>query len=391
MLRIPFLFLLLFSLALTACDNSVEPDNSAGDLTTSATPEDYLAQPDVTGPAYLQYTAGDNGMTYYYLNFPETPDADTVPGYGDGGIQVPAFDPATGRFELLFPEPNGDTLLLTTMDEEPISYRLVGPFVPGGSVRLISPGGTETTLRAVEPAVRVAPQLVSRKEALFQNMAETPEARFVATLLPAATPDTAFNRRINTDVYQAITGDSTRSILGPEFKAAIAAFADTLMVSYLADRPERSDVVEFPYSYTSEDDITMSVYWNQNDLYTFAISFYNYSGGAHGNYYTELFSYRPSEGKRITLADLVAPERQEELLPALERALRRQYELTDDQPLSSFLFDNEMTLTNNVAVLPQGLLFSYSPYEIAAYAMGQIDLYLPFSELEGLVRKPSLK
>ncbi len=395
MTRSLFLFTLLIFIALSACDNSADPagtSTSTGSSTAADSPAEYLAKADMDDPTYLQYTADDReAMTYYYLRYPEVPGIDSVRGYGEGGVQMPTFDPATGRFELYFPELRGDTLLLTGVDEAATPFRLVGPFTAGAAVRRITLGGTETALRPTVPAVRVAPQLVNRNEPLFADLAETPEANFTAALLPAATADTAFNRRINTDIYHAVTGDSTRTVLGPEFKQAIAAFADTLMAGYLTDKPERSEVIEYPFSYSSQDDITMTVYWNQNDLFTFALYFYNYSGGAHGNHYTELFSYRPSQGRRITLDDLITPARQEELLPALERALRRQYELDKDEPLANFLFDNEMTLTTNVALLPEGLLFSYSPYEIAAYAMGQIDLYLPFSELKGLLREPAVK
>jgi hypothetical protein len=56
-----------------------------------------------------------------------------------------------------------------------------------------------------------------------------------------------------------------------------------------------------------------------------------------------------------------------------------------NEPLSNALFENSIEPTNNFCITKKGILFLYNPYEIAAYAMGEIELFIPFEELKTVV------
>ena len=67
--------------------------------------------------------------------------------------------------------------------------------------------------------------------------------------------------------------------------------------------------------------------------------------------------------------------------------MRRTLGLKPDEPLDEMLLVEQMTLTRNVYLTPGGVVFIYLPYEIASYAQGEIRLFIPYSELRGLLRE----
>jgi hypothetical protein len=46
-----------------------------------------------------------------------------------------------------------------------------------------------------------------------------------------------------------------------------------------------------------------------------------------------------------------------------------------------------MQLTTNVCLTPGGGLFGYVPYEISAYALGEVSVFVPLAELRPLLRE----
>jgi len=129
-----------------------------------------------------------------------------------------------------------------------------------------------------------------------------------------------------------------------------------------------------------------NVAYNQNNLLTIGYFSYSYYGGAHGMYATGYMSYDLKNKKRLQLKDVFKPGYEEKLAIALERALRRQFQLQSDQPLSEILFEDSISLTENFGLTGKGIYFNYVPYEIASYAAGEIKLYVPFTEIKDLLQ-----
>ena len=46
-----------------------------------------------------------------------------------------------------------------------------------------------------------------------------------------------------------------------------------------------------------------------------------------------------------------------------------------------------MRLTTNAYLTPGGVLFGYVPYEISAYALGEVSVFVPLAELRPLLRE----
>ncbi len=130
----------------------------------------------------------------------------------------------------------------------------------------------------------------------------------------------------------------------------------------------------------------MQVIFNEKDLLSLGFSGYAFDGGAHGNYGTTLASYDLATKKLLALDDVFKPNYQKTMSAALERALRKKYKLNPKESLNQFLFENKIEANNNFAVTRKGILFNYTPYEIAAYAMGEIQLYVSFEELKAVLK-----
>ncbi len=132
------------------------------------------------------------------------------------------------------------------------------------------------------------------------------------------------------------------------------------------------------------------VVYNEKNILSLAISNYDFEGGAHGNHGTTLVSYNLNEKKVIILNDVFGADYKPILNKALETSLRKKFKLASKDSLSNILFDNKIEATDNFCITNKGILFMYNPYEIASYAAGEIDLYVPFADIKQVLN-PSLK
>ena len=77
-----------------------------------------------------------------------------------------------------------------------------------------------------------------------------------------------------------------------------------------------------------------------------------------------------------------------QLQPHLNTAARRWAGMGAHEPLDNVFFveNNTIPLTDNVGILDKGLVFNYVPYEIGSYAMGEVRLFVPFSDIQQLLK-----
>jgi Protein of unknown function (DUF3298)/Deacetylase PdaC len=130
----------------------------------------------------------------------------------------------------------------------------------------------------------------------------------------------------------------------------------------------------------------MNVLSNTADRVSLEYTNYWYTGGAHGNYGSSLVTYDLKTQKVITLNDVFKPNYQKMLNAALAKSVRKTFNLKPNEPLSNVLFENAIEANDNFCVTSKGILFNYTPYEIAAYAAGEIQLFVPFEEIKGILK-----
>lgn len=118
---------------------------------------------------------------------------------------------------------------------------------------------------------------------------------------------------------------------------------------------------------------------------------YTYTGGAHPNTQISLQSFSRRTGHALQLTEVVSDTTA--LLGLVERAFRKQQDIRPGQNLEAagyFLRDSQFFLPDTFGIGREGLIFLYNPYEIAAYAVGPIQLTIPYSELKAVLREKML-
>jgi hypothetical protein len=137
------------------------------------------------------------------------------------------------------------------------------------------------------------------------------------------------------------------------------------------------------------DERRMEVIHADHRVLSVELDLYAFTGGAHPNTFIELQSYDLATGEPLELADLVAAGAGPRLDELGERLFRRAREIPEGESLAEAGFwfeDDRFQLTDNFAVIGEGLVFVFNPYEVAPYVFGPTRITLPWSELRGLLR-----
>lgn len=132
-----------------------------------------------------------------------------------------------------------------------------------------------------------------------------------------------------------------------------------------------------------DEDKTMEVLFNQDNLLSIAVMDYSYAGGAHGNYGSACSSFDVAKKKKIKLEDVFKPGYEATLTKALTEAAKKKFKTKD---LNEILFVDKVEPNGNFFLTGKGICFNYVPYEIGSYAAGELKIFVPFGELKSVMR-----
>ena len=134
-------------------------------------------------------------------------------------------------------------------------------------------------------------------------------------------------------------------------------------------------------------DVQLTMKTLDKNLCVFMFAKDNYMGGAHGLYWTQYVNYDVAQDKVIKLTDLVTDT--VKLRKAITEALFEQEGVTSITALNEngFLLEEGSTtvpITQNIYMENFSIHFVYSPYEIACYARGEVDVCVEPYRLDAL-------
>ncbi len=194
--------------------------------------------------------------------------------------------------------------------------------------------------------------------------------------------------------------------------ANLDASAAQQMADYYGKLWERREGFALVRSYRVADNALFSTY-----LYSST----NHYGGAHSFTSSYQFSVRKRDGKLLSIEDIVRRERLEDFREVVTDELRRMYcqrnELREDTPLDSTAMelpqkpcirfeDGRRSLSDDgtdlgldtsealppgklalqhVALMPNGVVVTYHPYEVDCFANGEYHVLVPFARLKGML------
>jgi hypothetical protein len=98
----------------------------------------------------------------------------------------------------------------------------------------------------------------------------------------------------------------------------------------------------------------------------------------------------PKTGTAYSLSDFLVPDSEKKITQIGEEIFRKQQNLGPKENLGEagyFFKDDKFYLNNNFLVDPEGLTFLYNAYEIAPYVMGPIELKIPHSSIQKLIKE----
>lgn len=132
----------------------------------------------------------------------------------------------------------------------------------------------------------------------------------------------------------------------------------------------------------------MEVVYNSPRLLAMRQNWYNFTGGAHGNYGANYFVIDLEQGKRVVLDDIIQPKFRDEMGVILEQKVAERQGLAANETLQDIGIDTEAVKpTENFYLTHKGIGFYYAPYQIAPYAVGAIEVFVPFSECQSLLQE----
>ena len=118
---------------------------------------------------------------------------------------------------------------------------------------------------------------------------------------------------------------------------------------------------------------------------------HTYSGGAHGMYGNSYVNLDLVNNRRISLSDIIDTVAAKSTVEKmLEQQFRKNFPFEEGEKLKDVLMVEKIPITENFMLTGKGIGFNYDPYEIAAYAYGQIFLIIPYKDLRSYL-KPDFK
>lgn len=128
---------------------------------------------------------------------------------------------------------------------------------------------------------------------------------------------------------------------------------------------------------------TVQYLGQRHNIATFREYFFEYSGGVHGNYYTKFINFDLNSHRILNIDDLlISPEKRSELLQKWREAnAKRQAESVFSDWDSS-----AAGLSENFYFTHDGLMFRYGVYELAPFVAGEVDVIIPYYELQNIIK-----
>jgi len=131
-----------------------------------------------------------------------------------------------------------------------------------------------------------------------------------------------------------------------------------------------------------------------DDLLSFELTFYDYSGGAHPNSYTRTFTYDVKSGKRLQLRELFKSNTNY-LKPISDyciEALKKQMRDVENgiEPDEKWIKEGAGPKDENYgnwSVSKKGLVVTFDPYQVAPYAAGPQVVVVPYKILKDIVKE----
>jgi hypothetical protein len=167
--------------------------------------------------------------------------------------------------------------------------------------------------------------------------------------------------------------------LEEEFKQSIAWFDELQMDSLY--------FVEFGTEMQFTFETGFQVEYNSKEFISIALSHYQFTGGAHGNYFALGYNILMKDGSALTLKDIIKDDSFDLLAFECEQAILEMYEA--NTLIEAGLFEDEIEILNDqdFYIKPGVLVLQFDPYEIGPWVMGEVTAEIPFEKIKDILKE----
>lgn len=190
---------------------------------------------------------------------------------------------------------------------------------------------------------------------------------------------------INIDYPQIVNNNNDSIIakvnkfLEEEFKQSITWFDETVVdTSYLLEFAK-----ENPFSFETG----YQVEYNTTNFLSLTLNHYQYTGGAHGNYFAVGYNINMDDGSILTLNDIIQEGSIDLLTYECEEYILETYQA--NSLMEAGLFENEITISidQDFYIINGAIVLQFDPYEIGPYAMGEINAEIQFEKIADILKE----
>lgn len=194
-------------------------------------------------------------------------------------------------------------------------------------------------------------------------------------------------KNISDDLYVSLFGNQ---FVGTKNDAALPSYTDSVYNDFKMGMEDLhvpdSNRIRLIY----EENLAGNVAYMNDSILSYSIDLYVFAGGAHGLDTKTDLVYDLTTGKRLTEDDIFGSTQ----LDSVSAILRMKVDsLRDDKHLPKELdeiFSENIKPNGNFKVIPEGIEYTFNPYEIAPYVYGRTTVLLHSYEIMPYLNKNSV-
>lgn len=112
-----------------------------------------------------------------------------------------------------------------------------------------------------------------------------------------------------------------------------------------------------------------------------ALNHYEFTGGAHGNFFAMGYTFDLNTGDLLTLDKIIRQGALPDITKICEQRILEMFEAESLSDAGMFEDYIDLTIDQDFFLLSDALVFQFDPYEIAPYSMGNIEVVIPFESI----------
>jgi len=195
--------------------------------------------------------------------------------------------------------------------------------------------------------------------------------------------DTSFVKITYPEFKDSILNGIVTDAMLLEGETNIQHYVNNFIESY-GNFIEENDI-QYPIAWSKETNVDVQVL--TPEIISIRNRTYEFTGGAHGNYFELWSNYSLQDYKKLDLNRFISEDKIKDFTKIAEKIFRNQEGLQDTSNLErDYFFENgKFALAANYGFLKKGIAFFYNTYEIKPYSAGPTQLIVPYEQVEHIL------